>query len=243
MRSRDPLERLAAAGRPLHAQADALVGAEEENRILAGILASDRRPAPRAHRRRRAALVLVGVAVLAAAGVVASLEVGGGGGSSSPTGRTGHHRVVLSGARIELAGYHFRTPAGFAARNGACPGVDFAGNGSSIGPSGSGTNGFAAAASADGGCLGAFFVAGGYVKIPDGARPVDVGKYQGYLVAPDSSGARALYVRLPQMGEYSPYLALFARGLTSEQLIAVAQSGLPANPGPGITTTCTANCG
>ena len=209
MRAHDALERLAAAGGPLLAEVESLVDTSEEERILGRILASDRRVAV-VHRRRRTVLVLAGVAVLGAAAALASLEIGGG---SPATG-------ALSGARIELAGFHFRTPAGFEESTTSCrPTNDF--------------NGFAAAASADGGCLDAFvmFSSRGSA-IPAGADPVTVGAYQGYFVSADASQQTSLYVVLPARGGFVKWQALVldARGLTEDQLVAVAESGLPQNP-------------
>ena len=89
-------------------------------------------------------------------------------------------------------------------------------------------NGFAAAASADGGCVEAFYVIStSGSAIPQGATPVDVGSYQGYVVAQDGADDSALYVVLPGPGKYWQALLLSAKGLTEAQLVAVAQSGLP----------------
>jgi hypothetical protein len=228
MRTRNDLERLDAAGRPLLADADSLVDAAEQDRILERILVSDRprvdRPA-RMTPRRRVAFLLVGV-VLAAA-VVAVALVGRGNRPASPSSR-GHHQLALTGATIQLSGYRFRTPAGFKSSTSTCGApATAAGNPRTI------TNGFAAAASADGGCVEAAYLiapstAGG--SIPVDAQPVDVGQYQGYFVPQDSSGGSALYVELPKAGGSSGnhvYLVLLSQGLTEDQLIAVAQSGLP----------------
>jgi hypothetical protein len=225
MRTHNALARLAAAGALLHAQADSLLGPAEEELILERIVASDRR-AHAAPRRLRAVLVLVGVALVAAAATVASLELGGGGAAAPRT--AGHHHLALTGPRIELAGYHFRTPAGFEDSNSPC--------------TPSATARFSAAASADGGCVEAFFMlnTGKYAIVPD-AKPVEVAGTPGFLVS--SQQSLTLYAPLPQMGEYFPYLMLVGKGLTADQLVAIAESGLPAHPGPGITTTCTENCG
>jgi hypothetical protein len=230
MRTRDELERLAVAGRPLLAGADALVDAAEEGRILARILASDR-PAEAVARRRStpralwAALVLVGAVVVAAG--VAVVSTGVLGRSNSPATRPrGDRNLALSGARIELAGYEFKTPAGFKASSDSC----VAASSSSSGPV-TVMNGFAAAASADGGCIEAFgMVSGSGSPAQHGAEPVAVGAYQGYYVPEDDSGESTLYIQIPASGDLSHYLALFAEGLTEQQLIAIAQSGLPPNP-------------
>lgn len=211
MRTRDSLERLANAGRPLLAQGDALVGADEEERILARILASGRSPAAR--RRRTGTLVAVVAAALVGA-AVAALAVGLGGHSTSSTATVGaDNHVALTGPRIELAGYHFRTPAGFKDSNTPC--------------TGGATDRFSAAASADGGCVEAFFMlnTGKYTIAPD-AQPIQVAGRQGFLVT--GSDSLTLYAPLPQLGDYSQYLMLVGKGLTADQLVAIAESGLPS---------------
>jgi hypothetical protein len=225
MRTRNELERLTAAGRPLVANAESLVDTGEEDRILERILASER-PAPRGARRGRAVLALAGAAVLVAAAAVAAIERGNSA-ASPPNGRTRHHPVALSGATFRLSSYRFKTPAGFKASSDSCVAAS-----SSSGPVAV-MNGFAAAASADGGCVEAFFTlesTDGSSPASNGAQPVDVGTYPGYFVPADASGESTLYVQLPTFynGE-KQYVALFSEGLTEEQLIAVAQSGLPGN--------------
>lgn len=241
MRTHNELERLAAAGRPLLSGADALVGAAEEERILERILAFDR-SATAGRRRRHVVLVLVGVATLAAASTVASIELGRGGAPS--TGPPAQHHVALSGSKIQLAGYRFKTPAGFKGSAGACmpaPDPD------SPRP---GSDGFAAAASADGGCLeAAYLIAGDHEEgglVPSAAQPVDVGEYRGYFEASGSgTDYSTLYVELPNAtGDHRlVYLVLFARDLIEDQLIAVANSGLRTVPLKPTTTTCAESCG
>jgi hypothetical protein len=229
MRTRNELERLAAAGRPLLSEADALVDAGEEEWILERILAFDRAAAT-VHRRRRAVLVLAGVAVLAAVSAVASIELGRG--DAPSTGPPAHHHLALSGSRIQLAGYRFKTPAGFKHSAGACMPAPDANNPRP------GSDGFAAAASADGGCVEAVLLirAG---AAPAGAEPVDVGGYHGWYVSPGSSAQSALYVEVPNAtGDGHPaYLELYAKRLTKDQLVAVAQSGLATLPLRPTTTT------
>lgn len=232
MRSPDALERLAAA-RP--ALPGFLADAAEEERILARILASGRAPVPSA-RPRRAGLMLAGVAVLAAAAALAAIEFGHG--TRAAIARThGRHSVTLTGARIQLAGYHFRTPAGFKVSATGClpppdpnrprPALD----------------GFAAAASADGGCVGAAFLvsvspSSSAARATPAGESVDVGAYQGYFEPAGTSGQSMLYVELPKADRAEPvYLVLYAQGLTEDQLIAVAESGLPTLPPSGPTTT------
>lgn len=208
MRTHNALTRLAAAAP--HGESPVDLG--EEERILERILAVPRVTVPRRSRRRRLAVVLVGVAVLAAA--LATIELVQGGGSAASS------RHGLTGATISLAGYHFRTPAGFQDSSSSC------------GPSA--TDRFSAAASADGGCVEAFFlISTRGSAVPAGATPVDVGAYQGYLVAPDSSRRTTLYVELPIPGGADikwQAVLLESQGLTSDQLVAIAKSGLPATP-------------
>ena len=226
MPARNALTRLAAVA----PTAEPSVDTGEEERILEGILASPRRTAAR---RRALLLVPAGAVVLAAAALAVSLAFG----HSKPVASTTNgHRVALTGARIQAAGYHFRTPAGFKASTSSCvPSTSDSGP-HGITKSGPVTvmNGFAAAASADGGCVEAFFMLShdGTTPADNGATPVDVGSYQGYYVPQDASGESTLYVQLPKTADAgaSVYLALFAENLTEDQLIAVAQSGLPASP-------------
>ena len=259
MRTRDGLGRLALGGRPLLAEADALVDADEEYRILRRILASGRPSArPSAARRLRPMLLLAGAAIAAVLAVIATGVLGP---ANPPAARTGGHgHLALSGSRIDLAGYRFRTPAGFKASTSACEGA----------PSGSGPRtvfqGFAAAASAEGGCVEAGLLRTDTAYVPAGAEPVEVGSYQGYFLshAPgdgchltpltpepcsreqaNASGDPALYVEIPDAADsqHYAYLVLFSQGLTESQLIAVAESGLPTLPLSPATTTCTENCG
>jgi hypothetical protein len=230
MRTRNGLERLAAAGWPLRSLADSLVDAQEEDRILARIVASDRQTAV-VHRSRRNALALAGAAIVAATVAVVATGILNRG--SAPAAKTGgHQHVALTGPTIQLAGYHFRTPAGFKASDTSC---ETPSSGSGPTPV---LNGFAAAASAEGGCVEAALLIRA-AAAPTGADPVDVGRYQGFYVSPDSSGESTLYVKLPNAtGDGQPaYLVLYANGLGEAQLVAVAESGLPALPLRPTTTT------
>ena len=236
MRTRNELERLTAASRPLLREAESLVDAGEEERILGRVLAFDRAAAA-VHRRRRAGLVLAFVVVLAAAGTVAAIEVGRGNQPSSrPTGH--HHQLALNGSSIQLAGYKFRTPAGFKPATKSCISAPVA---SRPRPS---IDGFAAAASADGGCVElVYLVAADWLQahglMPDAADAVDVGQYKGYFVPPQAAGKEStLYVNLPGAdGRRVVFLVLLSKGLTEAQLIAVAESGLPTLPPMGPTAT------
>lgn len=211
MRTRSSLERLADAGRPVLAHADALIDGGEQERILARILASG--PSTAVRRRRPVALVVVGAALVAVA--IAAFAAGVLGHSTSPAAKTGgNHQVDLTGPQIQLAGYHFRTPAGFKDSSAPC--------------TGGATDSFSAAASADGGCVEAFFMlnTGKYAIAPH-AQPIEVAGTQGFLVT--ASDSLTLYAPLPKLGDYSQYLMLVGKGLTADQLVAIAESGLPSS--------------
>jgi hypothetical protein len=218
MRARSSLDRLANAGRPLLANADEFVDAGEQEQIFERIVVSQRRPAVRP--RRQLVIALVAAVVMGAA-VVAGATLG----HEAPAHKTvgGHHTVTLTGAGLETAGYHFRTPAGFTGSSTTCSAASLSGTALKLG--------FSAAASADGGCIQAFFVtAGNPTTQPANSTAVDVGSYQGYYVAEGASEGK-LYVELPN-GDPSQrdYLVLFGQGLTEDELVAVAQSGLPESP-------------
>jgi hypothetical protein len=224
MRTRNALEHLAVAGQPLVAAADALVDAGEQEEILGRIVASER---SRIRRRRPIALALV--AAVAVVGAIAAVATHGNAAHPVRIGG-GHHRVALTGVTIETAGYRFKTPAGFTASQGSCTTTQSL---RAMYPRRvTGTNGFTAAASAEGGCIDAFFVLSPK-GTPGGAdaTPIDVGSYQGYYLSADGyPGESALYVELPKAdpSAASPvYLALFSQGLSEDQLIAIAESGLP----------------
>jgi hypothetical protein len=218
MRTRNALERLMAAGRPLLAEAELLVNVAEEEWILTQIVASGRRPAVR--RRRTVALVLVAAAVGGAllAGVLTRSHAG-------PTASTrGRNHVALTGTRLELDGYHFRTPAGFKASDAPC-------SADSRDPG----DAFETAAAAEGGCVSVFNVLPGSGGVPAPSHPGDelvtVGSYQGLIEDRGSAGIE-LYI--------SGGLVFLAQGLTEDQLIAIAASGLPdASPSGPTTTTGT----
>lgn len=222
MHSRNELERLAAAGRPLLSRADSLVGRADEDRIFDRIVAADRHSPSPAHRGRRTAFALAGVAVLAAAGTLASLELGGGG-RPAATGHRGPHRVALTGAKITLAGYRFRTPAGYAPSN-SCPQPAT----STPGSPNTVVHSMESAALTDGGCLDVAIL--GSWTIPAEAQPVSVGSYNGFLVVPANIPQETLFVQIPVAQGDVHYLVLAGQGLTEDQLIAIAESGLPASP-------------
>ncbi|MDX6481861.1 MAG: hypothetical protein QOG85_2371 [Gaiellaceae bacterium] len=221
MHTRNALEGLAAAGRPLVAAAESLVDAAEEERLLARIVGTERRAV---RHRRPLAVALVGAAVVGAGvAVVVTYDHA----APSPDARGGHgHHVALTGSRIQLAGYRFKTPAGFAASNKNC-----------MTPT-DGGDAFAAAAAADGACVEAAFIIGGdwlraHDLLPETAVAVDVGGSSGYYVPADPSGdTSSLYVALPPEAHVHgvTYVQLIAHGVPEDELIAIAASGLPALP-------------
>lgn len=166
------------------------------------------------HRKLSRASLAAGVVLAAALAAIAATVLS----RSSPP--------ALTGATIHLAGYHFRTPAGFTASSSACPAGGLLGNGFGIPP---GPNAFTAAGSAAGGCVEAsFFGTRSGSPIPPNAQPVDVGAYQGYLVQDE---LLQLLVYAPAVGGAdAPYLVLTTNDLTGDQLVAIALSGLPASP-------------
>lgn len=230
MRSLNAIERLSDAGRPLLAGAEALVDSGEEEQILERIIASER-----AHVHRRGPIVIATALVATAVigGAVAAL-VAHRHAAPVENVRGGHHHVALTGRRIRLAGYHFKTPAGFAASKESC--MSTAGGGDA----------FAAAAAADGACVEAAFIVGAdwlesHDPIPESATAVDVGDYSGYyLPANGSSDESRLYAALPHAyAQQVTYVLLVAHGVPEDELIAIAASGLPTLPPSvqGVTTT------
>jgi hypothetical protein len=244
MRTRNALEALAVVGRPLLADAESLVDADEENRILERILASPRTGPTLAMRRyARPARALAGIAVVATVVALATLEIGRG--RQSVTKGSAHG---LTGAAIQLAGYRFRTPAGFKTSSSPC--------GRAAAGSGPVTvlRGISAAASTEGGCVEGGILTTNSPYTPPRSQPVAVGNYRGYFLAHapgdgchttpltpkpcgrdqatgthgEGEGDMALYVDIPDAAgpPQSTYLVLFAQGLTEDQLIAVAESGL-----------------
>lgn len=228
MRTRNALERLAAVAPAVEAPIDA----GEEDRILARILASDRVPQ---RRRPKAPMLLVGIAVLAAAVAVATVELVHQTNPPAPRASGGRH-LALTGPRIKLAGYHFRTPAGYTASTNTCqfsmPPAQQPGTPVPV------LHSFSDAASADGGCLEALLIGGGS-PVPADATAVAVGSYDGFVASRGSQ--ESLFVAIPAAtGDH--YLVLLAQGLTADQLIAIAETGLPS--GAALpTTTCSADCG
>lgn len=231
MRTRDELASLATAGKSLLPSTESLVDAGEQDRILAQILASPRMPR-RPH--RPVALLMVGAAAVAAAAAIASLALTGGQTSRTAT-RAQHHR----GESFALAGYRFRLPAGYTVSADTCQFWSGA-SGQQPGTPVPVLHSFADSASADGGCLLAMLIDGNST-LPANATPVAVGSYKGFVAASPAGSQEALYVEIPS-AQGNHYLALLSQGLATEQLISIAETGLPA--GTAIPAqTCTADCG
>jgi hypothetical protein len=190
--------------------------------------------ARRTRRRIGAALTSVIVAVAAIAIMLSNLPTSG-----APR-QAGLPGVGKSGAVLELASYRFDLPRGFAPKDSGCAGLSAppsqAGSGVAI-HNGQVTSPVTvlqskrAAASAEGGCVELGLDAGANV-VPTGAASIDVGSYRGYVVM-GSDGTLTLYVTLAcstacqAVTDQSHYLVLASEGLTQQQLIAIASSGLP----------------
>jgi hypothetical protein len=226
MRARNELHRLSAAAPPVLMRTESILATDEEDRILERILGSPRPVGRTAAPPRRTALVFVGatIAVAAIAAVASGVFTRS---TSAPRAGGGRQHLALTGVRIKLAGYHFRTPAGFKKSTSSCASTPTPSRPTSV------LNGFAAAASADGGCIeAAYLIADQPLQGPPDAQPVDVGRYQGYFVSHTTDGKSSLFVDLPDAGgdQYHVSLVLLGQDLTEDQLIAVARSGLPDGP-------------
>jgi|SRR5579871_6516701 len=208
------------------AAADEVATSVARERLRAAIAAevADRR---RTRGRRRGAAYAVGVA--AAIALVVVLAVPSGPGAHAPS--TGKRGAVL-----ELASLHFSLPSGFVPRDTACATPPSA----SLPPDGNqavhqvGANpetvlqAMRSAASADGGCLEVELAAGGDV-VPAGATEIAVGGYTGYL-STAANGDLTLVVAIPAT-DGTDYLVLASEGLTQQQLVEIAASGLPTSGG------------
>ena len=165
---------------------------------------------------RRVAIGLAGALALIAIGVLGHYR--------------GQSHIVLTGPRIQLAGYRFGTPAGFRASSTACAkAISLL----EIQPH---SNTFTAAGVANGPCVAGSFVAvsrGALSLILEFAHPRDVGGYQGYDdwgTDPHDHVFSELYVHAPAVGGHdTPYLVLTAQDLTVGELADIAISGLPSS--------------
>jgi hypothetical protein len=189
------------------------------------------------NRSGRSRRYLAGVAGAAAAAlvVVGAFAVMGGGDSHPTSGTHPAATVPVAGTTIRLAGYSFQLPAGYQTVGSNCGAL----------PPGLttipvvGENSFAAAASTSGGCIEALLAAGDAATVPAGAQSVQVGPYQGFVTLGAATDV-VLYVEIPA-AEGHHDLVLVANGLTANQVVAIAESGLPSSIGP--TTPCTTGCG
>lgn len=149
----------------------------------------------------------------------------------------GQDHTVLTGPTIELAGHRFATPAGFHNESSRACAEPI----SLLGVRHRSTT-FTAVGAPNGLCVAAsflsrrsgFFLHGKpFPLVPNDSLPADVGGYRAYAdrgTFPDHNSYGALYVYAPAVGGHdTPYLVLTARGLTLEQLAAIALSGLPAS--------------
>jgi hypothetical protein len=241
MTYRTELDRLDAARPAVLHRTEAVIDRDEEDRILARILDSDRATVDRTVERhsrssipppRRAVGAAVAASLLVAAAVVFLMD-----GGRSPS--TPHHHVSASGPSVPVQGstmklvnYTFALPSGFTSTIDPC---------AASGP-GPATpvpvmEGFGAAASAEGGCVEALLTSS--ATIPSGAQPVAVGSYQGYMVSSGPSD-ESLYVTIPT-AEGTRYLVLLAHGLTPDQVVTIAESAFPTSPAPD--RTCATGCG
>ena len=190
------------------------------------------------NRSGRSRRYLAGVAGAAAAAliVVGALAVAGGGDSHPTSGTHTAATVPAAGTTIRLAGYSFQLPAGYQMVGSDCAAL----------PPGLtptipvvGENSFAAAASTRGGCIEALLAAGDAATVPSGAQSVQVGPYQGFVIAGAPTDV-VLYVEIPPAERHHD-LVLVASGLNADQVVAIAESGLPSSIGPA--TPCTTGCG
>jgi hypothetical protein len=181
----------------------------------------------RTRRRRHAAAYVVGAA--AAAALAAALAVPSG--PTFPAPSTPKHGAVL-----ELASFHFALPSGFVPRDAGCttpPSVSLPQDGNqAVHQVGANPEtvlqAMRSAASADGGCVEVALAAGSDV-VPYGATQIAVGTYAGY-VSTASNGDLTLDVAIPA-AYGTNYLVLASEGLTQQQLVAIATSGLPDSGG------------
>ena len=185
----------------------------------------------RTRRRQHGAAYALGAAAAAALAVALVLPSG----SSGPARSNEQHGAVL-----QLASYHFALPRGFVPRASTCatsplPPAAQGGNGAVHEVGANPVTVFQAmraaassAASVDGGCVELALAAGRDI-VPAGTPQVVVGTYQGYLVTAPN-GDLTLFVAIPA-AYGTHYLVLASEGLTQQQLVAIAVSGLPTGGG------------
>ena len=191
MRTGNELERLTVAEPALLGRTEYLVDASEREQILERILATDRSPAAgrgRISRSRRTAFVLVGVA-LAAAAVAVGLSR-----SRQPAGERVTRTAAVPAERRDDPARRLPLPdAGRlqALRDAACACRSLR----------TPATRFAAAASADGGCVEAFVPDRSERTCRPTRRPQRLStsaRYQGYYVPQDAAGAKRAVRRAAQ---------------------------------------------
>lgn len=242
----DELDLVARLGEVEPVSDEALASAEAA--LRAAMTAATGIEPARARRWARRSLVGAGAAAAAAIVALGSLALAGGGAGLTAarrtTGTTPHPAATVTvparRIRIQLAGYRLALPAGYKAVSQNCPALppnlDV-----NVGVRTLGESPYAAAETGTGSCIEVILAAGPLATPPSGAQEVQVGPYPGYLVTNPNS--LELYVDLPSAGGQHA-VVLFASGLTADQLIAVAQSGLPPSNNSAVRTTpCTSNCG
>jgi hypothetical protein len=241
MRTHTELVRLAEARPAIVDFSEHVVDAAEEDLILGGILSSgyltteptDYPLITRTYRQSRLALCGIAAAValvllLVGTGSLAREGVHSQSTTSAPS-RGRSSSLQSTGPTVQLAGYKFTLPVGFKTVDSPCapmpPSIPLEGN-----------DPFAAAGSADGGCIEVGLTAGTITGDP---QPVEVGPYQGFLTS-DGTTDVTLYVEMPTAAG-KQYLMLTATGLSSSQIIAIAKAGLPSSIAP--VPPCVSACG
>jgi hypothetical protein len=198
-----------------------------------------------------AVVVVIGIGGVLLATVTSSSRPGQGPRQASPATRP---VVALTGGTIRLAAATMHLPAGFKAVPGACAPA----------PNGLGApisflnSSFAAAASANGGCIEAWLADATTTVVPPEAVPVTITGYQGELYSNQSTGFSTLYVTIPADlyvnvvtadGQPDPTatidLVLTTNGLSANELESIAATGIPAQPAPfaPLGTSCPGGCG
>jgi hypothetical protein len=162
--------------------------------------------------------------------------------------------IALTGGTMRLAAATMHLPAGFQTVPSACAPAP-SGLGSSISFLNSS---FAAAASANGGCIEAWLADATTTVVPPQAVPVSINSYQGELYNDQGTGFSTLYATIPAdlyvdvvsaNGQPDPTatidLVLTANGLSANELESIATAGVPTHPAPFAPrgTSCAGGCG
>jgi hypothetical protein len=186
--------------------------------------------------RRNAGAASVASGAFVAIVIAGAVLLAGPSGNSHSVPRTRASRSTLPrpAATLRLANYRFRLPVGFKEVDSPCAPTSRPTPGTPV----TVLQHFTVAASAVGGCVEAE-LATGSATVPNGAKPIQVGGYQGFIasIAPTSE---TLYVAIATT-DGNHYLVLSGSGLSPAKLITIATSGLPGTTGQ--TQPCTSNCG